>query len=69
MKCFCVFGVEMASLWTPGESSLYCQTQNLVFDSANTFHSDDQYFDSTLNALQPMPLLEEKENNELYSFG
>ena len=23
MKCFYVFGVIMASLWTPGESSLY----------------------------------------------
>ena len=26
MKCFCVFGVAMTSLWTPGESSLYCRT-------------------------------------------
>ena len=26
MKCFCVFGVAMTSLWTPGESSLYFQT-------------------------------------------
>ena len=26
MKCFCVFGVAMTSLWTPGESSLYCKT-------------------------------------------
>ena len=61
MKCFCVFGVAMASLWTPGESSLYCRTQNLVFASVNTFHSANQNFDSTLNALHSMALLAEKE--------
>ena len=68
MKCFCVFGVAMVSLWTPGESSLYCQTQKLVFASVNTFHSVNQNFDSTLNALHPMSLLAEKENNESYTF-
>ena len=60
MKCFCVFGVTMTSLRTPGESSLYCQTQKLVFASVNTFHLANQNFDSTLNALQPMALLAEK---------
>ena len=60
MKCFYVFGVAMASLWTPGESSLYCRTQNLVFASVNTFHSANQNFDRTLNALHPMALLAEK---------
>ena len=69
MKCFCVFGVATTSLWTPGESSLYCQTQKLVFASVNTFHSANQKFDSTLNALHPMALLAEKENNESYTFG
>ena len=69
MKCFCVFCVVMASLWTPGTISLYCQTQKLVFASVNTFHSANQFFDSTLNALHPMVLLAEKENNELYTFG
>ena len=68
MKCFCVFGVAMASLWNPGESSLYCQTQKIVFASVNTFHSANQNFDSTLNALHPMSLLTEKENNESYTF-
>ena len=69
MKCFCVFVVAMTSLWTPRESSLYCQTQKLVFASVNTFHSANQNFDRTLNALHPMVLLAEKENNELYTFG
>ena len=69
MKCFCVFGVAMTSLWTPGESSLYCQTQNLVFASVNIFHLANQKFDSTLNALHPMALLPENENSESYSFG
>ena len=68
MKCFCVFGVAMTSLWTPGESSLYCQTQKLVFVSVNTFHSANQFFDSTLNALHPMALLAGKENNDSYTF-
>ena len=39
MKCLCAFSVAMASLWTPGESYLYFQTQKLVFASVNTFHS------------------------------
>ena len=69
MKCFCVFGVAMTSLWTPGGNYLYCQTQKLVFASVNTFHSANQIFDSTLNALHLMALLTEKENNELYTFG
>ena len=69
MKCFCVFGVAMTSLWTQGGSSLYCQTQKLVFASVNTFHWDNQNFDSTLNSLHPMALLTEKENNESYTFG
>ena len=69
MKCFCVFGVTMASLWTPGESSLYCRTQKLVFASVNTVHLDNQNFDIILNALHPMALLAEKENNESYTFG
>ena len=69
MKCFCAFGVEMTSLWNPGESSLYCKTQKLVFASVNAFHSANQHFDSTLNALHPMVFLAEKENNELYTFG
>ena len=69
MKCFCVFGVAMESLWTPGESSLYCQTQKLVFASVNTFYSTNQHFDSTMNALHLMALLIEKENNESYTFG
>ena len=69
MKCFCVFGVAMTSLWTPAESSLYCQTQELVFASVHTFHSANKFFDSTLNALHPMALLTEKENNESYNFG
>ena len=69
MKCFCVFGVAMASLWTPGESSLYCRTQKLVFASVNTFHLANQNFDSALNALHLMVLLAEKENNESYTFG
>ena len=59
----------MTSLWTLGESSLYCQTKKLVFASVNTFHSANQNFDSTLNALHPMALLAEKENNKLYTFG
>ena len=63
MKCFCVFGVAMASLWTPGESSLYCRTQKLVFASVNVFHLDNQNFDRTLNDLHPMALLTEKEHN------
>ena len=69
MKCFCVFGASMASLWTPGESSLYCRTQKLVFASVNTFHSANNFFDRTLNALHPMALLADKENNESYTFG
>ena len=69
MKCFCVFGVAMTSLCTPGETSLYCQTHKIVFASVNTFHSANQNFDITLNALHPMALLAEKENNELYTFG
>ena len=69
MKCFCVFGAAMTSLLTPGESYLYCQTQKLVFASVNTFHSANTFFDSTLNALHPMALLTEKENNESYTFG
>ena len=60
MKCFCVFVVAMASLWTPGESSFYFQTQKLVLASVNKFHSANQNFDSTLNALHPMALLAEK---------
>ena len=63
MKCLCVFGLAMASLWTPGESSLYCRTHNLVFASVNTFHSANKILNSTLNALPPMALLAEKENN------
>ena len=69
MKCFCVFGLAMTSLLTPGESSLYCQTQKLVFASVNKFYSANQNFDSTLNALHPMSLLAEKENNESYTLG
>ena len=60
MKCFFVFGVTMTSLWTPGERSFYCQTQKLFFASVNTYHSANQNFDSTLNALHPMALLAEK---------
>ena len=60
MKCFCVFSVAMTSLWTPRESSLYCQIPKLVFASVNTFHSANQSFDSTLNALHLMALLAEK---------
>ena len=69
MNCFCVFGVAMVSLWKPGERSLHFRTQKLVFSSLNTFHSANQNFDGTLNALCPMELLEEKENNESYTFG
>ena len=68
-EVFCVFGVAMTSLWTPGENSLYCQTQKLIFASVNKFNSANQNFDSTLNALHPMALLVEKENNESYTFG
>ena len=68
MKCFCVFSVAMTSLWTPRESLLYCQIPKLVFASVNTFHSANQSFDSTLNALHPMALLAEKESNESYTF-
>ena len=60
MKCFYVFGVAMTSLWTPGETSLYCQTQKLIFASVNIFHSANQNFDSTLIDLHPMALLTEK---------
>ena len=60
MKRFCAFGVAMTSLWNPGESYLYCQTQKIVFASVNTFHSANKFFDSTLNALHPMALLAEK---------
>ena len=69
MRCFCVFGIAMASLWTPGESSLHCRIQNLVFASVNVFYSANHNFDSTLNALHPMAFLAEKENNESYTFG
>ena len=69
MKCFYVFGAAMALLWTPGEISLYCRNQKLVFASVNTFHLANQNFDSALNALHLMVLLAEKENNESYTFG
>ena len=48
---------------------MFCKTQKLVFASVNTFHSANQNFDITLNALHPMALLAEKENNESYTFG
>ena len=69
MKCFCVFGIALASLWTPGESSLHCRVQNLVFASVNFFDSANQNFDSTLNALHPIAFLAENENDKSYTFG
>ena len=56
MKCFYVFGVAITSLWTPGESYFYCQTQKLVLSLVNTFHLANQNFDSTLNALHAIVL-------------
>ena len=35
----------------------------------NTFKSANKNFDNTLNALHPIALLAEKENNEFYTFG
>ena len=37
--------------------------------SVNTFKSANKNFDNTLNALHPIALLAEKENNESYTFG
>ena len=34
----------------------------------NTFHSENKKFDNTLNALQQIALLPEKESNEYYNF-
>ena len=60
MKCFCVYGIALSSLWQPRESSMQSQAQIVANASVNTFHSADKNFDNTLNALYPMELLVEK---------
>ena len=64
MMCFCVYGIALALLWSPRESCLHSQAQIFVNTSVNIFHSTNKNFDNTLNALHPMALLAEKENNE-----
>ena len=69
MKCFCVYGIALSLLWYPRESSLHSRLQNVVNYFVNTFHSENKKFDNTLNALQQIALLPEKESNEYYNFG
>ena len=56
-------------LWSPKECSFHSQAQIFVDASVNIFHSANNNFDNALNALHPMALLSEKENNESYTFG
>ena len=62
MKFFCVYGIALASLWPPRESSLHYRAQNFVNTSVNEFQYEIKNFDKKLNALNPMELLLEKEN-------
>ena len=69
MKCFCFYGIALALLWLPMESSLHSRAQNFVNASVNKFHSEDKNFDNTSNDIHQRALLAEKENNESYTFG
>ena len=69
MKCFCVYAIAVALLWLPRESSLHSWARFFFNASVNTFKSANKNFDNTLNALHPIALLAEKENNESYTFG
>ena len=60
MKCFCVYAINLALLWSPRESSLHSRAQIFVNSSVNKFHSVNKNFDNTLNSLRPMELLAEK---------
>ena len=68
MKCVCVFGVVLASAWSPSPSKLHSNAQNLVFATVNSFHSANMNFDNTMNALHPMAFLAEADSNESYTF-
>ena len=69
MRCVCVLGATAALLWSPEMGSLHSPAQTLVFATVNLFHSSNQNFDNTLNALHPMAFLAEKENNKTYTFN
>ena len=68
MKCFYVYGIALALSWLPRKNFLHSRAQNVVNASGNTFQSANKKFDNTLNALHPMALLVEKENNKSYTF-
>ena len=51
------------------ERSLHSLAQFFFNASVNTFHSANNKFDNTLNALHQMALLAEKDNTKSYIFG
>ena len=40
----------------------------MIFAAVNAFYTSNQIFDNTLNALHPMALVTEKDDNESYTF-
>ena len=40
----------------------------MIFAMVNAFHAANQIFDDTLNALHPMALAAEQDNNQSYTF-
>ena len=57
MKYFCIYGIDLDSLWLPRESYFYSRAQHFVNASVNSFQSVNNNFDNTLNSLHPMTLL------------
>ena len=55
-------------LWAPSVNTTYSGSQNIIFATVNDFHAANQIFDNTLNALHPMALVTEKDDNESYTF-
>ena len=60
--------VATTLLWTPSVDIIHPRGQNMIFATVNAFHTANQFFDCTLNALHPMALMAEKEDNESYTF-
>ena len=67
-KCFCVLALATSYNWAPTCNDLHSSAEQLVFTTVNSFHSANQLFDDTLNSLDPMALVTQKEDNESYTF-
>ena len=56
-------------MWALSVSTMYFDSQNMVFATVNVFHAANQIFDNILNALHSMDFATEKDDNESYTLS